>query len=412
MRYLVIFLYLNLACSLHLFAGGNEPTARAIVVHHIQQYYPEQLTNPQKKNRNTLAQFGYNLSYFTVPIFPITSFVNPHHFGVHSYSQPGRGEKNGCLYTCRGGFIDFSHMRAAVDWTVYLAFKILSGTEKIELSPEAGTLKLSFHNLDELSDEDIVSMAQKIAFERLEWHEIASWHYHKPYHFRCDQQSTFTPEDTYSNFLGTVIGKNIALRILQHLEKKPFAEIATEEIEKKISSLEPVQRKKESKEAYDIVDRNKQLKLAEDVRNNDVWWDSKILFRDQRYVFKRYINIGPVVDPWLVPEAEQLGCDVNPVAEIFPVPANTEAGISMYDYYSFVIDPDTAMFYGKKNKQIHTSFSMFNTSEMAQVVKIISSEMETILMPGFDTRNNCDPTQYYQDLKFVGPHYTFFQQRH
>src|SRR5690242_11468061 len=72
--------------SLQVHAVGNDPV-RAAEAHHIQIYYPEQLTNPQKKSRKSMAQFGYNLSYFTIPIFPITEFVNPNNLGVHSYSQ-------------------------------------------------------------------------------------------------------------------------------------------------------------------------------------------------------------------------------------------------------------------------------------------------------------------------------------
>src|SRR6187431_3113108 len=120
-----LFQIFLLLISFNLFAGGTDPVF-AKKAHHINQYYPEQLTNPQKKNRKSMAQFGYNLSYFKIQFFPISKFINPKKLGVHSYSRPGFGEKNGSLYTCRGGFIDFSHLRAAADWTVYLAFSILN----------------------------------------------------------------------------------------------------------------------------------------------------------------------------------------------------------------------------------------------------------------------------------------------
>ena len=390
-----------LLISLQVFAGGNDPL-RAAEAHHIQVFYPEQLTNPQKKSRKSMAQFGYNLSYFTIPIFPITEFVNPENLGKHSYSQGAFGEKNGSLYTCRGGFIDFSHMRAAADWTVYLAFTILNDPDELELEPEAGTLKLKFKNIDELSLQDIVDMAQKIAFERLEWHEVASWHYHHPYHMRSDQQSTFTPEDNYSNLLGTEIGKKIALRIIQNMETKPYAEIATEEIQNAISSLEPVNGKKESKMAYDIVDRNVQMHLPADKRNNDVWWDSNILFRDQRYMFKRNTNIGPEVGPWLVPRSIELGCDADPSANILYVPVKTQGGTSFYEYYDFTITPDTAMFYGRSGEIVHTPFGTFSTRRLDFVVGIIVSEMEKIFLTGFNKRDYCDPVQDYKNVRRVG----------
>src|SRR5688572_4936701 len=105
---------LLLTLSLQAIAGGNDPL-KATMANHIQHYYAEQLTNPQKKNRKSMAQFGYNLSYFTIPLFPITEFIKPEDFGMHSYSVPSFREQNGSLYTCKGGFIDFSHMRAAAD---------------------------------------------------------------------------------------------------------------------------------------------------------------------------------------------------------------------------------------------------------------------------------------------------------
>jgi len=395
------FVYALLLSWSFAIAGNGSPT-RALLVQHITTHYPEQLTDPQKKTRNTMSQFGYNLSYFTIPLFPITAFINPENFGIHSYSKPGRKEKNGCIYSCRGGFIDFSHLRAAVDWTVYLTFKILTDPADIELAPESGTLHLHFTNTDELSTKEIADMAQKIAFERLEWHEAASWHYHPPYHIRTDQQSAFTPEDTYSNFLGTEIGKKIALRILNNFETKPFAEIATEEIAKEVDALMPMSTKKESKEAYDIVDRNKQMKLPAEERNNDVWWDSNILFRDQRYVFKRDIDMGPRIDPWLVPQSESLGCPVKQDPEIFEVPSKTRAGISYYHYYEFTIVPDTAMFYGRKGKLVHTPFPEFTTRHFDKVVAIIAGEMEKIFLAGFDERDCCDPVFDFKNVRRVG----------
>lgn len=397
----LLFLWV-LASPVTGISGSHPLQGRALLSHHISVYYPEQLTDPQKKIRMTMSQFGYHLSYFTIPLFPITGFINPQDFGIHSYSKPGRKEHNGCLYTCRGGFIDFSHLRAAADWTVYLTFRLLTDPSDFDLPPEAGTLNLKFKNIDDLSKEEIADIAQKIAFERLEWHEAASWHYHPPYHVRTDQQSAFTPEDTYSNFLGTVIGKKIALRILNNLETKSYALIATEEIEKQIDALDPVAEKKDSKLAYDIVDRNRQMQLPADQRNSDVWWDSNVLFRDQRYVFKRDLDLGPEIDPWLVPQDEILGCAVEQDPEIFTVPSKTKTGVSLYAYYDFKITPDTAMFYGRKGQLVHQPIPPFSTKHFDTALRIIASEMEKIFLAGFDRRDCCDPVYDFKNLRRVG----------
>src|SRR5947208_2626249 len=110
--------------SILFFLNGtadNELTLkRKVLINQITTHFPAQLGNPQKKTRKSMSQFGYGLYYFRFPLFPVTQFINPANFGIHSYGQPARKEKNGVLYTCEGGFMDFSHIRCAADWTVFL----------------------------------------------------------------------------------------------------------------------------------------------------------------------------------------------------------------------------------------------------------------------------------------------------
>jgi hypothetical protein len=82
-----------------------------------------------------------------------------------------------------------------VDWTVFLTFKILIENEGFDLPPAAGTLQVNFKNLDDLTLEDVMLMAQKIAFERHLWHEVTSWYHCPPNYVLSEKQSTFTPED-------------------------------------------------------------------------------------------------------------------------------------------------------------------------------------------------------------------------
>ena len=396
-------LFIWLLCP-HLIYGGTRISGpqKALYVHYINDHYAEQLTNPAKKKRKSMSQFGYGLYYFDFPLFAVTGFINPHHFGVHSYGEPGLKEKNGSLYTCRGGFMDFSHIRAASDWTVYLTFRIMAESKDFDLEPEGGTLQLQFKDLEGLSLDDITDMAQKIAFERLEWHEIASWYYHLPNYSISEQQSTFTPEDTYSNFLGTVVGKRIALRILQKQENLPYAQIASEEIQKMVQSLDPMQTVKATKRAYDIVDYRKQMKLPEGQRNDDVWWDSQIVFRDERYVFKRYINTGPSIDPWLVPESQKVGCPAQPQAQVWQVPATTSTGRSFYDYYNFVITPNPALFFSKTTKRLMSErFNSFSTHDMLFILAHVSLDMEKELLPGFDHRDHHNPISQFKHVRTV-----------
>jgi hypothetical protein len=348
-----------------------------------------------------MSQFGYNLYLFRLPLYPIYEFINPKNFGIHSYGKPDRKEQNGVIYTCRGGFVDFSHLRAAADWSVFLTFKILAEGGDFDLPSESGSLKLTFQNLDDLTIEDIASMAQKIAFERLLWHETASWYYHLPNH-RTEQQSAFTPEDTYSNLLGTLIGKNIALRILRDFESASYEQIATEEIEKTIASLHPLTTIEGSKRAYDLVDRYKQSKLPETQRNKDIWWDSQMIFMDPRYIFKRDMNIGPKIEPWLVPQQAQLGCFTETKGMVITVPQKTHAGVSLYNYYQFAISPDPSLFINKRTKrQCHAPIHPFTTQNFDKVINHVKTDMQEKLSSGFDKRDEADPVASYKKLRRV-----------
>lgn len=387
---------------------------RPQLVSYINEHCAEQLTDPHKKKRRSFSQFGYNLSFFQYELFPIVEFTDVDHLGTHSYGKPGSDEKNGVIYTCKGGFLDVSHIRAAADWTVHLAFKILHDNCDFELPDESGKLSARFTNLQELSLEDVIAMAQKMAHERLLWHEIVSWHYHGPNRMNSEQQSAFTPEDIYSNLVGTEVGKNIAMRMLLTQEQLPYETIATEEIKKAILQLHPLSIEA-CKKAYDMVDRYRQQQLPPEERNTDVWWDSNIIFRDQRYVFKRYMHVGPVLEPWLVPNAEKIGCPCNnntvadnttgyPVSQeqALLVPQVSTTGKSFYQYYQFTIEPDDILFFNKNTGALlHPVFSAFTTNNIAEIVGWVGNEIETTLMPGFDRRDHNDPVPSFGKVKRV-----------
>jgi hypothetical protein len=375
---------------------------REIFRKYIKEHYAEQLGTPEKKKRKTFSQFGYGLSFYAFPLFPITDFIVKDEYGEHSYGKPNIKEKNGAIYTCRGGFIDFSHLRAAVDWTVHLAFEIICDGKDMNLQSIDGVMKLNLKKTNGLKLDDVVMVAQKIAFERLVWHELASWYYHLPNYTYSEQQSTFTPEDTYSNFLGTVIGGNIVKRILEKQEAMPFSELAAEEIKKEIASLLPVEGKEQSKEAYDIVDAAKQAKLPETDRNLDVWWDSRVQFRDERNVFKRYISTGPQLAPWLIPRADKVSCDTSVMPEVLTVPQKTNAGNSLYNYYTLTIKPDSLLFFDKKtHEKLHEPFGTFTTQDMQKIIDHVRNDMEIELHPGFTLRDKKNPEDGFKDLKKV-----------
>jgi hypothetical protein len=125
-------------------------------------------------------------------------------------------------------------------------------------------------------------------------------------------------------------------------------------------------------------------------------------FNDERYVFKRYINMGPVLDPWLVPESGQVGCEANIKPEMLQVPQTASTGRSLYDYYEFRITPDSVLFFGKiTGRELQEPFGVFITQDFERVISHIRIDMASELMRGFDRRDHNDPVPYFEHRKTV-----------
>lgn len=150
--------------------------------------------------------------------------------GSHNYSWPF-SEKNGVVYTCRGGHIDLAHLRNGIDWTAYAAaesYKHLlhKDTEfscRMSVDRSPTRVHISYPpGWDFLSDEDRGPIAEKMAlalgpyltFTMVTWHEIATWYGYKCVGLPVEYDSAFSWEDSYSNLLGT----RIATRALQDTE--------------------------------------------------------------------------------------------------------------------------------------------------------------------------------------------------
>src|SRR3972149_8814068 len=160
-----------------------------------------------------------------------TDFLDFEELGQHTY-RFGLSEKNGILYTCRGGHIDTAHLRKAADWTAFVAAKTY---EKIKESATEFSFKLMessrYHvkitypeNWDDLSEEQkenitfdtSIRLGEYFVYTATTWHEIITW-----FGYKCtgilysEFASAFTWEDTFSNLLGTYIAAQ-ALRDTEH----------------------------------------------------------------------------------------------------------------------------------------------------------------------------------------------------
>jgi len=65
-------------------------------------------------------------------------------------------ERNGLVFTCRGGFIDTAHVRDDADWTIYFGSrffeKLASGTA-IDPTDEAGKRRFVLERIDPTQDD-------------------------------------------------------------------------------------------------------------------------------------------------------------------------------------------------------------------------------------------------------------------
>ena len=147
--------------------------------------------------------------------------------GSHSYHWPLL-EKNGIVYTCRGGHIDLVHLRNAADWTAYLAadsyrhlmkkaprfsckMPVDRSRTHVEITYPRGWDFLSAQDRSAIAEKMALALGPYLAFTMTTWHEVTTWYGYKCTLLPVEYDSAFSWEDSYSNLLGT----RIALRALQ-----------------------------------------------------------------------------------------------------------------------------------------------------------------------------------------------------
>jgi len=95
---------------------------------------------PVRKKLRPCCAFGSDIRVkvggIPVPGVTIGNIISAQDVGHHQYDSGmiergsdqtrvlGSSERNGLVYTCRGGFIDTAHLRDCADWTLYLSSQI------------------------------------------------------------------------------------------------------------------------------------------------------------------------------------------------------------------------------------------------------------------------------------------------
>ncbi len=183
---------------------------------------------------NDLVQTGFNteprIRFGCYPTDTLGTVFLGTNLGPHGYYY-NLFEKDGVVYTCRGGHIDIIHLRIAADWTAYLttkAYKHLMrndrhfsfglavdrSTNHAQLSYPENWMQLPEDERAVIAEEVALAMGPYLSFTMTTWHEILTWFGFKCVGVATEFPSAFSWEDSYSNLLGSII----AVRALQDTE--------------------------------------------------------------------------------------------------------------------------------------------------------------------------------------------------
>lgn len=257
--------------------------------------------------------------------------LGPHHY------LGNKLENNGILYTRRGGFLDFGHLRDLIDWTAYLYNLEKKSQEKGEvfmyLGFEAGHKTLEIKVPSGEKEDDLIALAGRIAYDLSIWHEITSWFGASAVPLVSEKFSSFSVEDAYSNLLGIKIA---AEAIKSEL---PYNEAVTEAIKQNLAELEVVSSKEESYQAMEAV--------------RDIWWTKKKHLPNNKVMMERQLGAYYSIMPWIVPGWESKG----PSPLRLNVPKNTTDGIPLTEFYTLNFNlnhkiPLKRIFPDRKNRSV------------------------------------------------------------
>jgi len=268
---------------------------------------------PRPARWRPCCAFGSDLrvriGFMAVPGVELRNVLDPDDLGHHYYDngllQTGKsfdenghmeGERNGLVYTCRGGFVDVAHVRNWVDWGTYLATTIARNLENGSTTPmpsKGGQISVSVAPVD---GEQILQLgrvrsaipiAQWVAYQSSIWDEIATWFGWSHVPIFSEAASAFSPEDLYSNLIGLKIMAAVMAQGSARTEQL-YNDSVDHWLDEVLRELGAVDRDL-SREAVSAVD--------------GFWWDSRRGVMNMELVRRRNMPIGMPVTPWLVPVA-------------------------------------------------------------------------------------------------------------
>jgi hypothetical protein len=255
--------------------------------------------------------FGYDIGITGIPFVKYSDVADPTNIGDHEYLG-GRNEGNGIVYTYRGGFVDLAHLRDQADWTAYLFSRMSAHTGndtlRIKLGYEGGVKELSVYLPKTISNDELIEMAGRIAYDLSVWHEISTW-FVSSIPLMPERYSSFSLEDNYSNMLG------IKLAIWSLKSDKPYSEAMTIALKNTLDSLKMVPSIDKTYEAMDAV--------------YNVWWTRSYRLPSASVTQKRDLAPYQEASPFLIP-----GWMINEGAVCIDLASTTKENIPFTNYYN------------------------------------------------------------------------------
>jgi hypothetical protein len=334
---------------------------------------PFAIHQPAASTRNCCA-FGYDLSVKFFPPIHINQVIGGEDVTTHKFGNKGKGpsEAQGEMYSCHAGFLDSAHIRHAADWTAYLAItleKMYRTGGKIKLKREGGKRDLEILPINEvLSKDNIISIAQRISYDTMVWHEILTWYVPAVVPIFSEKHSSFAPEDNFSNIMGTYAAKRALL------SGNPYNS-AMVEAQQYYLQMYDTRPRQEAIDAFDWV--------------HDIWWNKRLRMPNSWGVMKRHMNSYPAVTPWQVSGREFLGCEIQeaPTLEV-PQTVVTPSGntLNITDLYNLTI---------KAHKKIPVKELTGNTENIVshREFPAIVEKMQDIVRDEFMNAGFDDPTE-------------------
>jgi hypothetical protein len=127
-----------------------------------------------------------------------------HHYGAKGFPINSLSEVSGVIYTCALGFLDLGHVRDLIDLTRFYYLHLSKhrrwrAGSKFNTFVSGGTVTI----LQDIPSRDWLHVARSMAYDESMYHELETyWSRFPGYH-----NSSFSPEDCVSNFLGTWIAE-------------------------------------------------------------------------------------------------------------------------------------------------------------------------------------------------------------